>query len=80
MGVAPKCHFFEDSQVKSHEIFEIENFAILEAHKFLCKLLIEARSKANLWNSTRNLEQYVAHHLQACNLGRFLTFSGRESN
>jgi hypothetical protein len=45
MGAAPKFHFSQDSQDKSPEIGIP---TILEAHNFLCKPLIEARSKENL--------------------------------
>jgi len=48
MEVALKCHFPQDSQVGGFEIFEIEIFATLEAHNFLCRLLIEVRFKEKL--------------------------------
>jgi hypothetical protein len=37
-----------DSQVKSPEILEIETSTTLKVHNFLCKPLIEVRSKAKL--------------------------------
>ncbi len=46
--LAPKCHFSQDSQVESLEIFEIWTFATLEAYYFLCKPLIEMRFKTSL--------------------------------
>jgi hypothetical protein len=48
MGITPKCHFSHDSQVGSPEILETETFAMLEAHNFLSKILIEVRSKSKL--------------------------------
>jgi hypothetical protein len=47
-GATPKCHFSQDSQAKTPKIPKIGTFVILEAHNFLYKPLIKARSKAKL--------------------------------
>jgi hypothetical protein len=48
MEDALKCHFPQDSQVGGFEIFEIEIFATLEAHNFLCRPSIKVRFKETL--------------------------------
>ncbi len=55
--------FFQDSQVKSLEIPEIETLATLKAHNFLCKHSIEVRCKTKLYFSSRSFQRYVACHL-----------------
>jgi hypothetical protein len=65
---------------KLGEIPEIGTPVTLEAHNFLCRPLIEVRSKAKLSPLSKALQRHVARHLHISNLGRFLTFSGRESN
>jgi hypothetical protein len=62
------------------EIPKIGMLATLEGHNFMCKASIEMRSEAKLFPSSRSFQGYVAHHLHAHKLGRFPTFSGRESN
>ncbi len=52
----------------------------LTAHNSLLKPLIGMRSKANFQLSSRAFQRCVALRLHAPGLGRFLTFSGRESN
>jgi hypothetical protein len=47
-GLHPNVILSKDSQVKSFEILEIRTLATLEAHKFLCKPLIEVELKAKL--------------------------------
>jgi hypothetical protein len=47
-GQHPNVVLFRDSQVGSPEIPKIRTFAILEAHNFFCRPLIEVRSKAKL--------------------------------
>jgi hypothetical protein len=47
-GLAPKCHFVLGLPSGSFEIPKIGTFATLEAHNFVCKPLIEVRSKAKL--------------------------------
>ncbi len=79
-GLHPNVILSWHSQVGSHEIFEIRTFVILEAHNFFLKLLIKMRSKAKLQPLSRAFQRYVACHLHASKSGRFLTFSGRESN
>jgi len=46
--VAPKCHFFRNSQVGNPKIFEIKTFAIWKAHNFFCRLSIEVKLKKML--------------------------------
>jgi hypothetical protein len=48
MGPTPKCHFVLGLPSGSPEIPEIGTLAILEAHNFVCKSLIEVRSKTKL--------------------------------
>jgi hypothetical protein len=43
-----KCQFFLDSQVRSPKFFEIGTPDILESHTFLCRTLIEVKSKTKL--------------------------------
>ncbi len=52
----------------------------LRAHNFLYKPLITMSFKAQLQPLSRAFQQYVTRCLHARRLGRFLTFSGRESN
>ncbi len=80
MGVASKCHFSWDSQVGNLKIPEIGILATLEAHNFLCKSSIEVRYKTKLYPLLRSLQQYVAHHFHARNLGQFPNFNGREAS
>jgi hypothetical protein len=47
MGATPKCHFSQDSQIRSSKILEIGILATLEAHNFLCKPLTKARFLKN---------------------------------
>jgi len=60
--------------------FEIRIFATLEVHNFLCKLLIEVRSKSKSHPSLRAFQKYVTHHLHVNKLRQFPTFNGRKSN
>jgi len=46
----------------------------LEAHNFLCRPLIEVRSKTKLYPSFKTFHRYVARHLHASKSTRFLTF------
>ncbi len=49
IGATPKCHFPQDSQVRSLlEILEIGIPTTLEAHNFLCKPPIEVKFQAKL--------------------------------
>jgi hypothetical protein len=43
MKATSKWRFSRNSQIMSLAIFEIRILAILDAHNFLCKLLIEVR-------------------------------------
>jgi hypothetical protein len=76
----PNVILSQDSQVGNVEIFEIDILTILKAHNFFCKPLIDMRSETKLYLSSRAFQQYVAHHLHTKKSGRFLTFSGWESN
>jgi hypothetical protein len=64
----------------SPEILKIGTPMTLAAHNFVCKPLIDVRSKTKLEPLSRTFQWYVKHHLNARKLGRFLTFNGRESN
>ncbi len=52
----------------------------LRGHNFVCRPLIGMKSATKLQPSSRAFQWYVAHHLNIRKLGRFLTFSGRDSN
>jgi hypothetical protein len=80
MGATPKCQFFWDSQVGSPKILKIGTPTTLDAYNFLCKRMIELRSKKKLYSLSRDFQQYVAPLLHTCNSKQFLTFNGRESN
>jgi hypothetical protein len=62
------------------KILTIGTFVTLGAHNFACKPLIEMRFKENFYPSLRTFQRYVARHLHIGKLGRFPTFSARESN
>ncbi len=80
MGLAPKCHFcLETPKWESQNSlnWDSHNFG---AHNFVCKPLIEMKSKVKLQYLSRSFQRYVARHLNVRKSGQFLTFSGRESN
>ncbi len=54
--------------------------ATLGAYNFACRPVIEMSSKAKLQLQLRAFQRYVTCHLHIRKWGRFLTFSGRESN
>ncbi len=54
--------------------------ATLGAHTFACRPLIAMRFEAKLYPSSRAFQRYVTRHLHVRKSGRFLTFSGQESN
>jgi len=60
---------------KNPKILEIEILAILNAHNFSCKSLIEVRSKAKLYPLSKAFQQYVACHFHVYKSRRFLTFN-----
>ncbi len=60
MRVISKWHFSQDSQVESPPISKIRILAILDAHNFLHRPLIEMRSQVNLYFSFRAFQYYVA--------------------
>jgi len=47
-GLHPNVILSQDSQVGNPEILKIGTLATLDAHKFLCRPLIEVRFKAKL--------------------------------
>ncbi len=79
-GLQPNVILSWNFQVESPKIPKIWISTTLEAHNFLCKPLIEVRSKVKLCPLLRYFQWYVAHHLHASKSRRFLTFNGRESN
>jgi len=58
------------------EIFKIRTPATLEPYNFLSRPLNEARFQEKLYPSLKTFQGYMAHHLNACSLRRFLTFNG----
>jgi len=68
MGATPKCRFSQDSQVGT--------LTTLDAYNFLCRPLIEVRSRKHLYTLLKAFQRYVAHPLHAYNLGQFLIFNG----
>ncbi len=82
-GLNPNVILTRDSQLGSLEIPKIPKIGTpttLEAHNFLCRHLIEMRSKAKLQLLSRAFERYATQHLHASKSGQFSNFSGRESN
>jgi len=79
-GLHPNVILSWDSQLWSPEIPEIVTFTTLEAHNFLCKPLIEVRSKIKLYSSSKDFQWYVSRHLylHASKSGRSPIFSGWE--
>ncbi len=65
---------------KNPKILKIEILAILNAHNFSCKSLIEVRFKAKLYPLSKAFQRYVAYHFHVSKSGRFLTFNDQESN
>ncbi len=64
----------------SPEIAPVETPVTLEPHNFAIKPWIEMRSKAKLQLLSRTFQRYITRPLQPSKSGRFLTFSGQESN
>ncbi len=79
-GLHPNIILSQDFQVGSLEIPKIGISMILEAHNFLCRPLIEMKSKTNLYPLSRAFQRYLASHLHINKSGQFLTFSCQESN
>jgi hypothetical protein len=75
MGPAPKCHFVPGLPNGSPEISKVGTPVTLGAHNFVCGPSIEMRFKEKLEPSLRAFQRYVARHLHATKLGRFLTFT-----
>jgi hypothetical protein len=61
-GQHPNVILSRDSQVGSPEIPKIRTLAILEAHNFVCRLVIEMRYETNLYPLSRAFQRYVARH------------------
>ncbi len=59
---------------------KVGTLVILGAYNFMCKPLIEMRSKAKLYPLLKAFQWYVSCHLHIRELRQFLTFSGQESN
>ncbi len=79
-GATSKWHFVPRLPRGSPEIPTIRSPPTLGAHNFTCKPPITMRSKIKLQPSLRAFQRYVARCLHTRKLGRFLTFSGWESN
>ncbi len=60
--------------------FKIQTPTTLEPYNFLCRPPIEVRFQEKLYPLLKSFQGYMACHLNACNLGQFLTFNGQESN
>jgi hypothetical protein len=80
MGATSKWLFVPGLSSGSLEIATTWTPATLRTHNFLCTLPIVMRYKAKLYPSSRSFQRYFARCLHAREMGRFLTFSGRESN
>jgi len=65
---------------RSLEIVPVWTLGALHNHNSLLRPLIEMRSKANLYLSSRAFQRCVALDLHAPGSSRFPTFSSRESN
>jgi len=79
-----KWHFVVGLSNGSPEIPKIRilvgTFTTLKPHNFVCRPLIEMKSKAKLYPLSRSFQRYVVRHLHAMKSDRFSTFSGQESN
>jgi hypothetical protein len=75
-----KWHFVLGLLNGSLEIPKVGTLATLGPYNFVCRPPIEMRSKTKFYPLPRAFQRYVAHHQHARKSGRFLTFSGRESN
>ncbi len=80
MGLAPKCHFVPGLPNGSPEIPKVGTLVTLGVHNYVCKPQIEMRFKLKFQPLSRVFQRYVRCHLHARKLGRFLAFSGWESN
>ncbi len=80
MRFTSKWHFVLGLPNGSLEITKVGIFVTLGPHNFTCRPPIEMRFEAKLQPSLRAFQWYVTHHLNTRKLGRFLTFSGWESN
>jgi len=72
-----------EAHIQMDFYLEIANIGIpttLGPLNFACRPLIEMRSKAKLYPSSRAFQRYVACHLHVKKSGQFLTFNGWESN
>jgi hypothetical protein len=71
MGPTPKCHFVLGLPSESPKIPTIGVPTTLGPHNFVCKPLIEMRSKVKLYPLSRTFQWYVTHHLHARKSGWF---------
>ncbi len=77
------AHTWGKWESRNAQSCDFHDFCDFEAHNFVCTPSIEVRSEAKLQPLSRFFQGYVAHHLHTKKLGKlgkFLTFSGRESN
>ncbi len=79
-GPHPNGIFVPGLSFGSLEIPKVVTPTTLGPNNFVCKPLIEMRSKTKLQPSSITFQRYVACHLNARKSGRFPTFSGRKSN
>ncbi len=73
-------HFFSGLPRRSPETVPVWTFGTLVTHNSLLRPPIGMRSRENFQLSLRSLQRCVTLYLHTPGLGRFLTFSGRESN
>ncbi len=69
-GQHPNVILSLDSHLR---LLKVRTFVILKAHNFVCKPSINVRFKEKLQLLSRAFQQYVACHLHASKLGRFVT-------
>ncbi len=79
-GAHIQMTFCSETPNGSLEIAQVGTLATLEPHNFASKLRIEMRLKKKLQPLSKDFQRYVTRCLQTSKLGRFSTFSDRESN
>ncbi len=79
-GLHPNGIFFPGLSRRSPETVPVWTPGTLGIHNFLLRPRIGMRSKEILQLSLRAFQRHVVLLLQTLGSGRFLTFSGRESN
>ncbi len=83
LGLHPNGFFSRDSQVGVPKLSRNcpgWNPGTLGAHNSQLRSLIATRSKPNLYPSSSSFQRRIALSIRRSERGRFLTFSGRESN